>query len=42
MVISVVLMERVSSFPAGPEMVTPSVFTVFDMLTPTTGLECEV
>ncbi|KAB1269975.1 Otogelin-like protein [Camelus dromedarius] len=25
----------------GPEMITPSDFTAFEMLTPTTGLECE-
>lgn len=37
------LMERISSFLTGPEMITPSDFTVLEMLTPTrTGLECEV
>ena len=36
------LMQGTSSFPSGPEMITPSDFTAFDKLTPTTGLECEV
>ena len=31
-----------SLFPSGPEMITPSDFTAIDMLTTTTGLECEV
>ncbi|ELK02529.1 hypothetical protein PAL_GLEAN10022422 [Pteropus alecto] len=34
--------KHLSSFGIeGPEMITPSDFTVFDMLTPTTGLDCE-
>ncbi|XP_012511764.1 PREDICTED: otogelin-like protein [Propithecus coquereli] len=36
------VMGIASSFLTGPEMITPSEITVFDMLTPTTGLECEV
>ena len=36
------LMLGTSLFPSGPEMITPSDFTAIDMLTTTTGLECEV
>uniref|UniRef100_A0A2K6GUH7 Otogelin like n=1 Tax=Propithecus coquereli TaxID=379532 RepID=A0A2K6GUH7_PROCO len=40
--LTILVMGIASSFLTGPEMITPSEITVFDMLTPTTGLECEL